>query len=322
MENMPHYLCNIMKKLTHRILMLSIIGFMYVLTVHTVLAIEYPYSFSLDPPVSHFIVKPDFKSIGTNFTISNAKDPVYVQVQIVQQRDFALTLYDMDTESIHALDPQHSTFLLLPNSSKRFRVEISQTSSLIELKDYIIDVGVVFKLIQLPKNTQKPIVIEPKVHKYVVLSVTKDGSMSLDPKIALFQNVNGSVALLDSPQHLVATVQNRGNHMLSTHGTVTIHGPHNFKETYTISPTYILANSQKNLSVEGQNIGSFIPLPFKKLSTGQYTASIDLIIPGTNTPRLYGHTNFWLISPFYIIASTIFCLIIILILFILGIRHT
>jgi hypothetical protein len=353
-----------MRKLVKITLVICLIGLIYEFTVHTVLAVDYQYGFSLDPPVHHFIVKPDFKNIGAEFTISNTQDPIYLQLQFVSQPEFNITIYDMDLDEIHAIDPKNNTFLLLPKTSKRFRVEISNISndtsgrrasgSLssraksrdpsipvtggrdddandkisaleengLKTKDYVIDIEALVKLVQIPKNVRQPVVIEPKIHKYIVLGVTKDGNMSLDPKIALFQNVNGLITLLNGPQNIVATVQNRGNYMLSLGGTVTIKGPNNFTQQNTIPPTYIFANSQKNLSVEGQDVRSLIALPYDKLSTGQYTASIDLSIPGSNTPHLFGQTSFWLISPFYVIASTIFCLIIITIIFILGIRRT
>jgi len=313
---------NRMKKLIHTILVLCSFGLVYEMTVHTVLAVDYQYGFSLDPPVNHFIVKPDFKNIGAEFTISNTQDPVYLQLQFNDQPEFNITIYDMDPEEIQAISPKNNTFLLLPKSSKRFRVEISNISSELKLKDYIIDIEASVKLVQMPKNIKKPLVIEPKLHKYIVVGVTKDGNMSLDPKIALFQNVNGLITLLNGPQNLVVTVQNRGNYMLSLGGTLIIKGPNNYIQQNTIPPTYIFANSQKNLSVSGQDNPSLIALPLEKLSTGQYTASIDLTIPGSNTPHLYGQTSFWLISPFYVIASVIFCLIIISIIFILGIRRT
>jgi hypothetical protein len=311
-----------MHRLIHIILILTLVGLIYETVVHTVLAVDYRYGFSLDPPVNHFIVKPDFKNIGAEFTISNTQDPVYLQLKYNNLPEFNVTIYDMDPEEIQAINPKNNTFLLLPKSSKRFRVEISNISSELKLKDYIIDIEASVKLVQIPKNIRKPLVIEPKIHKYIVVGVTKDGNMSLDPKIAIFQNVNGPIALLDGPQNLVVTVQNRGNYMLSLGGTLIIKGPNNFILQNTIPSTYIFANSQKNLSVNGQDTPSLIALPLEKLSTGQYTASIDLTIPGSNTPHLYGQTSFWLISPLYVIASVIFCLIIITIIFILGIRRT
>ena len=311
-----------MRRLIYIILILTVIGLIHECTVPTALAVDYQYDFSLDPPIHHFIVKPDFKNIGAEFTISNTQDPIYLQLQFVSQPEFNITIYDMDLDEIHAIDPKNNTFLLLPKGSKHFRVEISNIGNELKLKDYVIDIETLVKLVQIPKNVRQPVVIEPKIHKYIVLGVTKDGNMSLDPKIALFQNVNGLITLLNGPQNIVATVQNRGNYMLSLGGTVTIKGPNNFTQQNTIPPTYIFANSQKNLSVDGQEPRSLIALPYDKLSTGQYKASIDLSIPGSNTPHLYGQTSFWLISPFYVIASIIFCLIIITIIFILGIRRT
>ncbi len=322
MAGMLHHQRNPMRKLIQIILVLCLSGLIYVAAVPTALAVDYQYGFSLDPPIHHFIVKPDFKNIGAEFTISNTQDPIYLQLQYVSQPEFNITIYDMDLDEIHAIDPKNNTFLLLPKGSKHFRVEISNFGNELKLKDYVIDIEALVKLVQIPKNVRQPVVIEPKIHKYIVLGVTKDGNMSLDPKIALFQNVNGLITLLNGPQNIVATVQNRGNYMLSLGGTVTIKGPNNFTQQNTIPPTYIFANSQKNLSVDGQEPRSLIALPYDKLSTGQYKASIDLSIPGSNTPHLYGQTSFWLISPFYVIASIIFCLIIITIIFILGIRRT
>ncbi|MBP6993817.1 hypothetical protein KBB12_01070, partial [Candidatus Woesebacteria bacterium] len=143
------------------------------------------------------------------------------------------------------------------------------------------------------------------------------------PKIALFQNVNGAVSILGPPQSLIVTLQNRGNHMFSTSGTITVTGPNDFEQQFVVARTYVFANDQKSLSVEGQgDLRSLIPVPSSKLATGRYTASIDLSIPGTNTPHLFGSTVFWLISPIYIIASIVVCIIIILTVFILGVKHT
>lgn len=303
-------------------LVICVLGLLWCLKTHTVSAVDYQYGLSLDPPFSHFVVKPDFKNIGTEFRVTNSKDPVYMQIHYDDQKEFLITVYDIDADVIRPIDPTHNTFLLLSKSSKRFRIEISNKNGKLEPRDYSIGLSAIFKLVQTPKNVQRPILLEPKIQKSIILGVTEDGDMSFDPKIALFQNVNGQFSVLNAPQNLILTMQNRGNHLFMTHGTITLIGPNRYEETYTIPPTYVFANSQKNLSIEGRGDNALIPLPLSKLHSGQYSASVDLTIPGTNMPHIYGQTAFWLVSPIYGIASIIFCFIIIIVIIFVGLRHT
>lgn len=283
---------------------------------------EYRYDFAVDPPISHFVVKPDFNNFGTEFSIKNGKDPVYMQLRSTSQDVFNITIYRLDEQEKVPIDLKDNTFLLLPGSSTRFTAEISRSTTELAQKDYSIDLIASFKLIQIPKDIQKSVVLEPRIHKQVVLSVTKDGNMPLDPKIALFQNTNGPVSLSTNAPKIVTTVQNRGNYSFAVSGTLSIVGPSHYKEVITIPMTYVFANGQKNLSVVGALPDSPIIIPNANLKTGQYTATIDLVIPGTNTPRLYSSTSFWLISPNFVIASIVFCFIMIIIVFYVGLRHT
>lgn len=309
----------------HKLLLLSafcIGGLASIFFAHTTLAVDFSYGFSVEKPVEHFMVKPDFKGITTEFMVTNTRDPVYMQLKVEDSQNFLVTVYEIDSGQTRAISAENSTFLLLPDTSKLFKVEIANINPpQTELRDRVVDISARFKIIQLPKNVKKSVVLEPVIHKYIILSITKDGNMNLDPKIALFQNVNGAVSILNGPQNLIATIQNRGDYMLSTSGIITVSGPYGYEEKFIISPTHIFAGGQKNLSVQGQNNQPLISLPSSKLSTGRYTASIDLTIPGTNTPHLFGNAVFWLISPTYIIASVLVCIIIILTVFILGVKH-
>ncbi len=297
-----------------------VLGIVYFLATSVSYGLDYQYSVSLDLPVSRYFVRPDFDTVGTEFTVHNSGDPVYVELQLVEQHEFAITIYEVMDGQYQAIN-ESSVSLLLPNSSKQYRVEISRSDRGLTPKDYLVDLYVSLKPIQKPKNMSKPLIVEPKIHKYVVLSVTEDGTTNIDPKIALFQNLSGPVSLLSGSQQMLITLQNRGNHMFGTAGTLTIRGPAGFEETFTIPTTYIFANSQKNLSVEGQNNSTSVILTQQKLRTGQYTASVDLTILGTSTPRLFAQTTFWMLSPVIVIASVLFCLMIIIIIFFIGIRH-
>jgi len=303
--------------------MLGVVSVIYIYGGQVVSATTYQYGFSINPPISRFIVKPTFTNVGTEFTISNTQDPVYVQIVPKTQPNFVVSVYHIDNDTIQVINPQNNTFLMQPKTSKRFRVEISNnTLSSLELKDHIIDIGVSFKLIQIPKSIQKPLALVPNLHKYVILSVTEDGDMDLDPKIALFQNVQGPVSLLNNTQNIVLTVQNRSNYMLSVEGTLYLVNPNKVEQEFAIPITYIFANSQKNLSIDGQGGTHIISLPVQGMGSGQYTATVRLKLPGTNTPELYGRTDFVLVSPFYVVAIVVICLIIIISIFLFTVRHT
>jgi hypothetical protein len=305
------------------IVIFAVFGLCHIYKGEVVYASIYQYGFSVDPPINRLIVKPSFTNIGTEFTVSNKKDPVYVQILPKADSNFLINIYSIDSDTIQVINPKNNTFLMQSKSSKRFRVEVlPNNSSSLELKDYTIDIGIALKIVQTPKNIQRPLILEPNIHKYVILSVTDDGDMDLDPKIALFQNVNGPVSLLNSPQNVVLTVQNRSNYMLSVEGTLNLVNPKRVEQEYNIPITYIFANSQKNLSIDAQGDDTLISLPIQGAGSGQYTASVRLKLPGTNTPELYGRTDFILVSPYYVVAIIAFCLIIIITIFFVTVRHT
>lgn len=303
-----------------RCVLLSMVVVWFLSNTEISQASDYQYSITLDPPVSRYFVKPEFDTVGVEFSAYNPGDPLYLELQLVEQQDFAITVYAVDNGQYQAIN-RGDVSLVLPKSSKKYRVEISRLSQKLVPKDYLIDLYVTMKPVQTPKDIDKPLIAEPKIHKYVVLSVTEDGLAIIDPKIAIFRNLRGPISLLAKHQQILITVQNRGTHMFGVTGTLTIRGPQGFEEILTVPATYIFANSQKNLSLEGQDGTSSITLTGRELHSGPYTASLDLTILGSDTPKLYAQTVFWMISPIIVVASVLFCLMIIIVIFFIGIHH-
>ncbi len=304
----------------NRFLALCTLGIIYLLLIPFTYALDYQYRVSLDSPVSRYFVKPDFDTVGTEFTLQNSGDPLYMRPQLVGQQEFATTVYEVDNGQYRAINKENVS-LLLPNTSKQFRVEISRSNLTLTPKDYLVDLYIALKPVQIPKDIGKPLITEPKIHKYIVLSVTEDGTTPIDPKIALFQNLDGPITLIREYNQFLITLQNRGNYMFGINGTLTIKGPQDFEETFAIPTTFIFANSQKNLSLEGQSGNPSVLLSPNKLHTGQYTATVNLTILGTDTPHLYAQISYWMVSPIIVIASVLVCFIIIVIIFFIGIRH-
>lgn len=302
-----------------RILFIMLSAICVLLWVKTTTAASYRYRLSIEKPVQHFIVKPDFTQVQTTVVISNLGDPMYVKISSSYPQDLKMSMAEMGSDPANSELKQ--VYLLAPQETKRFQVVISRNISSLGLKDYVTDVEIHQVLPQKPKYSQKSIIIEPVIHSYIILSSTTDGNMPVDPKIALFQNTGGPVVLSNKPSDIVLLMQNRSNYMFPIKGKMTLSSPDGKTQDIVIPQTYIFANSQRHLTQNGSE-KTLLSIQPKDLAMGAYVARSELVIPGKNTPTLYGQTNFYVVNPIVVIFMLSILISVVAYMFYIGIHHT
>ena len=285
---------------------------------------NYAYHLSVNPQVHRLIVKPTFQEIQSDFTITNLGDPIYMQINNNNDSQlFDITIQDLaKTANTTTTLNWDKTFLLGSLESKQVRISISNIARKLENRDYMIDISILASLPQKPSNSLNNITIEPMLHKYIILSISPDGNTELLPKIAIFQNKDNPILIANKPANIILTIQNIGNYAFPIGGSITLVGPNSVEKKYAISDTYIFANSQKNLrSTESGDDGVLLSIKPEELATGYYTTTVDLQIPGSETPHLYGRTSFWVISPTIIILIVTMLISVIAVLFYFALRR-
>lgn len=313
--------------LIYNSIVVFVISVMFLMFGHPAIALvgnKYAYHLSVNPQVHRYIVKPTFQEIQTNFTITNQGDPIYLRINSNNDSQ----LFDISIQDV--AKPTNAktnlywdkTFLLDSLESRQVRISLSNIARKLENRDYVIDVSLTTSLPQKPSNSLHNITIEPILHKLIILSISPDGNTEIIPKIAIFQNIDNPVIISNKPANIVLTIQNIGNYAFPIGGQINVQGPNNTEKKYVISDTYVFANSQKNLRSTKSGVdGVLLSIKPEDLSTGYYTTTVDLQIPGSQTPHLYGRTSFWVVSPNIIGLMVVLIITVIGVLFYFALRR-
>lgn len=279
------------------------------------------YDFSLEPAISQFLVTQDFTNVTDEFSFKNGADPVYYSIDTTLPEPLRATIYAVHDGTYQALT-QGGVYLAMPESKQSFTIEIMPSpNTILGEKEYLVDVSMRIRPISRGIDIPKQIQINPILHRYILVGITKDAQIPVDPTIAVFSVQEGPIVMLNPSPHIVSTIQNRGVYTFAVKGTMKLLGPFGFERVYTIPPTYILAGSQKDVLTPIDR-EPMVRIPQEQLSSGQYSAILDLSLIGNNTPRLYSRISFWMVSPWILSGVVLLCFIMIATIVIISHRHT
>lgn len=288
----------------HRTLCIFVSFFLWLHASPLNFAESHPYRIIVSKPLDRYIINSTFTGLQNTFTLQNAGDPVYVFLEPRYEKELvAVNLFeDTNLNAISSKKP----ILMLSSETKNISVEIAALQMFPEDRDYLIDVEIRIEPIYKPQSDEPSVYLVPQIHKFVVLSHTKEDFLNVDPKIALFQNTGGPFAISTQNQSIVAIVQNRGNHLMAIEGNVAIEGPNGYSQNLVIQPAYVFGQRQINLTTLKNDSTNVITLPKNTLKTGRYQATINLFV-GDRVEQLYAQTTFWIVSPLFIGVLMLIC---------------
>lgn len=292
------------------------------LCISRVYATEYSYKINVTPLLQRFIAKPTFESIEAEFTVSNVGDPVYIEMKTSDNKAIRTSINQIAPTPLNDGYLKELSYLILPNETRRFRINMQKIGNEIQLKDYIIDLPIQVKAPHLMTNNKLPITIEPSIHAIFVLSISPDGKIPSNPKIALFRNASGYLILDSDEPNIVLTIQNRSEYMLPITGMLSITDPTGERERIPIIKTFIPANGQKNMLTDNGSIRDIAyTIDSHKLKGGRYYVSTELRIPGAENQSVFGNTTFYVIPRIYIVAFTALLLAMLSVILYIGSRN-
>ncbi|MEI6532513.1 MAG: hypothetical protein WCO06_01595 [Candidatus Roizmanbacteria bacterium] len=293
----------------------------------------------VSPTLIDAVVKPG-KSITIPYLIQNQGESGTMKISLVpiEFRDKSNSVnplfnqtpaipYTINDESATISDP----FLIQSKSSKKISVTLNVPQA-IQYKDYYL--GLTIELLpQPPTNGNVNSQIHPMIIPLIYLSISDTSYTTNSGKISQFTTLapffrfhlgDTIVDIFDSSDQIpiLLSIVNFGKYRIKPKGSIIITSSIGQKQEYKIQDQYILADSEKTISIgskEKQSCSSnnkrdICNQPYSLLLSqgkfGWYSIT-NAISFGNNTSILYGHTNFIALPLgliFYTCLIVFFCI--------------
>ena len=272
-------------------------------------------SLSLSPTLTELAIKPG-QSTVIKYRLTNIGDPTITKIRLLpfEAKDNQGNIrikeslqspiqFKLEKENLKLEEP----FFLRNSASQELWLSVNVPEDT-PTKDYY------FSLLaeaQPPPSQEGVINVRAKVSvgSNLLISVTKKGEIEIKPKISLFEVIpKNKISLLGFRINLFASfekipvvlvVENKGKNLIKPQGEIILKGPFWQRKRYEIKPQTVLAQSQRQTSLELP--GFFL---------GNYSLSANLSF-GQGTPTHYASTSFLVLPIKLIILLTIIMILVI-----------
>lgn len=300
----------------------------YVLSIFTAVLLILPgvvsaqqITLSISPPIIETLIKPG-KTILIGYTVQNLGDPTTLEFKVrpfTPQGDYGeMKVEDELISPIHfSLDNSdiqlEKPFFIKQKESKQALVRMRVPEGTPEGDYYFVILATSHPVPNIGGATSS--LAKATIGSTLLMTVTRSGRVETKGRISLFQiHPDFTFRLLGKEYKVVESgskvpvnlvVQNLGKNLMKPQGEITLRSPMGDKNTFTLMPQNILAESQRQVKAEGsKDSKSFSTLLLSGYFIGKYTLSSRVYF-SENSPQLFATAEF-IGLPLRLIGAIIF----------------